>query len=87
MIGVPGAGSVRWSPATSGPATSGDGVPVRDGRFDATVELRQQKYRFGRWPLPIGEHDVRLVGHDRIGTRSTERAPPGLERRVRASCR
>jgi CDP-glycerol glycerophosphotransferase len=41
--------------------TTGDVVPVSDGRFRATVELRQQKYRFGRWPLPIGEHDVRLA--------------------------
>jgi CDP-glycerol glycerophosphotransferase len=40
--------------------TSGDLTPVHDGRFRATVELRQQKYRFGWWPLPIGEHDVRL---------------------------
>ena len=41
--------------------TSGDAVRVADGRFHATVELRQQKYRFGRWPLPIGDHDVRVV--------------------------
>jgi CDP-glycerol glycerophosphotransferase len=40
---------------------TGDVVDVTDGRFHATVELRQQKYRFGRWPLPIGEHDVRLA--------------------------
>ncbi len=41
--------------------TTGDVVPVSGGRFRATVELRQQKYRFGRWPLPIGDHDVRLA--------------------------
>jgi len=40
---------------------AGDVVPVTDGRFEARVELGQQKYRFGRWPLPIGDHDLRLV--------------------------
>jgi CDP-glycerol glycerophosphotransferase len=40
---------------------TGHPVAVVDGRFHATVELRTQKYRFGAWPLPIGEHDVRLA--------------------------
>ncbi len=41
--------------------TKGQLVPVVDGRFRASVELRQELHRFGRWPLPIGEHDVRLA--------------------------
>lgn len=38
--------------------TSGEVAAVVDGRFEATVDLRHEVYRFGRWPLPIGDHDL-----------------------------
>ncbi len=71
VIGAPPDAEASLVTRNKRATTSGDGVPVRDGRFHATVELRQQKYRFGRWPLPIGEHDVRLVVTTGSG-RSTE---------------
>jgi CDP-glycerol glycerophosphotransferase len=57
----PEAGSASLVTRNKRAHASGDLVPVSEGRFRATVELRQEKYRFGRWPLPIGEHDVRLA--------------------------
>ncbi|MFC7496717.1 MULTISPECIES: bifunctional glycosyltransferase/CDP-glycerol:glycerophosphate glycerophosphotransferase [unclassified Nocardioides] len=36
----------------------GEFFPVTDGRFTAELELRHEVYRFGRWPLPLGDHDI-----------------------------
>ena len=38
--------------------TSGEAAAVTDGRFEVTVDLRHEVYRFGRWPLPTGDHDL-----------------------------
>jgi CDP-glycerol glycerophosphotransferase len=38
--------------------TTGPSAEVGEGRFEATLELRHEVYRFGRWPLPLGDHDL-----------------------------
>ncbi|HET7736631.1 MAG TPA: CDP-glycerol glycerophosphotransferase family protein [Nocardioidaceae bacterium] len=39
----------------------GSEVAVEDGRFDGELPLEHEVYRFGRHPLPSGEHDVALL--------------------------
>ena len=41
--------------------TVGGSVPVDAGRFEATLPLTYDVYRFGARPLPTGEHDLSLV--------------------------
>lgn len=38
---------------TAGPTTT-----VTDGRFVLECDLRHEVYRFGAWPLPLGDHDL-----------------------------
>lgn len=39
----------------------GEPAPVVDGRFEARIALRHERYRFGALPLSVGDHDVRIV--------------------------
>lgn len=39
----------------------GDVTLVRDGRFRAELSLSHEAFRFGRVPLPVGEHQVTAV--------------------------
>lgn len=39
----------------------GETVEAVDGRFTATMELRAERYRFGKLPICVGEHDLTLV--------------------------
>jgi CDP-glycerol glycerophosphotransferase len=41
--------------------TEGEPTTVTDGRFEAALDLRHEVYRFGRWPLPSGDHDLDVV--------------------------
>ncbi|MGH3414536.1 MAG: CDP-glycerol glycerophosphotransferase family protein, partial [Marmoricola sp.] len=62
----PAAANVRLLSRHKSTQVSGDEVSVRGGRFTASLELRHQRYRFGRWPLPTGNHEVQLevdAGH------------------------
>lgn len=38
-----------------------------DGRFTATLELRHERYRFGKLPFTTGDHDLHLVLRDGTG--------------------
>ena len=39
----------------------GDQVATEGGRFRATLELRHERYRFGRLPFTTGDHDLSVV--------------------------
>ncbi len=45
----------------------GDQVATDDGRFRATLELRHERYRFGRLPFTTGDHDLSVVVHPEDG--------------------
>ena len=51
-------GEVRLTATSLRSVTSGEPVKLQDGRFEVGVELRHQVHRFGRWPLPVGDHDL-----------------------------
>ena len=40
--------------------TAGPQTPVQGDRFEAVMRLDHEVYRFGRHPLPSGEHDISL---------------------------
>ena len=54
-------GSVGLATRNKRTRTFGPQVPVVDGRFDATLQLRHELYRFGSRPLPVGDHDLSCV--------------------------
>ena len=56
-----GDGTVTLTTRNKRTRTRGDAATVVDGTFTATLELRHELYRFGRRPLPIGEHDLWLA--------------------------
>ncbi|MBD8870870.1 bifunctional glycosyltransferase/CDP-glycerol:glycerophosphate glycerophosphotransferase [Nocardioides donggukensis] len=57
-----GAGSRVALHSRSHKVTSvGDRVEVADGRFTASLDLRHDLFRFGRRPLPLGDHDLSLL--------------------------
>ncbi len=56
-LGVP-VRELRLSARSLRSTTSGAPAAVADGRFEAVLDLRHEVYRFGRWPLPVGDHDV-----------------------------
>ena len=36
---------------------TGESTSPVEGHFEASLELRHEVHRFGRWPLPLGDHD------------------------------
>lgn len=58
-----GAGTARVGLATRNKRMRvfGDPVATADGRFRATLELRHERYRFGRLPFTTGDHDLSVV--------------------------
>ncbi|MFC4783169.1 bifunctional glycosyltransferase/CDP-glycerol:glycerophosphate glycerophosphotransferase [Nocardioides sp. MAHUQ-72] len=61
-----GPGSPRVGVATRNKRTRvfGEQTPTVDGRFEASVVLAHELYRFGQRPLPTGDHDLSLVVSD-----------------------
>ena len=53
--------SVRVASTNKRARACGEPVEVADGRFEAMLPLKQERYRFGVRPLPIGDHDLSLV--------------------------
>nr|WP_246390571.1 CDP-glycerol glycerophosphotransferase family protein [Nocardioides soli] len=58
----------------------GEFFPVTAGRFTAELELRHQVYRFGRWPLPLGDHD--LAADLTVANGDVVRVPMQVSRRL-----
>lgn len=55
----------------------GPEVAIVDGRFEAVIELRHARYRFGPLPLSTGDHDVRVqLRDDRSGSDAAPHAVP-----------
>ena len=50
--------TLRLVAAGAGVRGESPACAVRDGRFEAVLELRHDLYRFGRLPLPADEYDV-----------------------------
>ncbi|MCW2843578.1 MAG: glycosyltransferase [Nocardioides sp.] len=50
--------SLRLTVTSIRSRTSSPAVTVDGGRFVVECELRREVYRFGRWPLPVGVHDL-----------------------------
>ncbi|WP_372728215.1 CDP-glycerol glycerophosphotransferase family protein [Nocardioides sp.] len=57
VFGAP-AQAIRLRATSLRSTTSGEPVRIEDGRFEVGVELRHEVHRFGRWPLPTGDHDL-----------------------------
>jgi CDP-glycerol glycerophosphotransferase len=57
VVGRPFVG-IRVRARSKRSRTTGEQAPVTEGRFAAEIELRHEVYRFGRWPLPLGDHDL-----------------------------
>ncbi|CUR54434.1 hypothetical protein NOCA2170006 [metagenome] len=58
-----------------------ESVAVADRRFEAVLPLKQQRYRFGVRPLPIGDHDLSVVllsDSDEVGREIPLRVAPVL---------
>ena len=66
----PGVTAVQLVTRNKRARSIGPEVPVEDGRFSATLPLEHEVYRFGRHPLPSGDHDVAL--RIRTGGSSTD---------------
>jgi CDP-glycerol glycerophosphotransferase len=64
-----GPGSPRVAVATRNKRTRvfGEEVASADGRFETSVVLEHQLYRFGPRPLPTGDHDLSLLVRDGEG--------------------
>ena len=58
LLGRPATGASGSPRATSGCRSAADQVATDGGRFTATLELRHERYRFGRLPLTTGDHDL-----------------------------
>ena len=56
-----GAGKVGLATRNKRMRVFGEPVVTEDGRFRATLELRHERYRFGRLPLTTGDHDLSVV--------------------------
>lgn len=59
LLGSAG-GRVRLRTTLHAQESFGLWADVVDGRFEATHDLRHDYFRFGRLPLPVGEHDLHL---------------------------
>ncbi|MBB6627440.1 CDP-glycerol glycerophosphotransferase family protein [Nocardioides sp. KIGAM211] len=53
--------SIRLHVTSLRSRTAGPTVPVEGGRFVAQCDLRHEVYRFGAWPLPLGDHDLAVT--------------------------
>jgi len=75
----PGATTVSLATRNKKARAVGPEVTVENGRFAAALPLEHQVYRFGKHPLPSGEHDVAMLA--RVGGRVCEvplRLSPGM---------
>ena len=52
------ADQIRLTARSLRSVTTGQPVPVENGHFEVSVDLRHEVHRFGLWPLPVGDHDL-----------------------------